>query len=449
MNLDESLKCIKISKAKFSEGDFEGAVKMAIKAQRMCETTETTEWLEKVKTCLNENNKKATETEDKKFNSQSEIETENKTKTQTQSKTKSDENLNVKSSTEGIRQRNINVSNNEKETNVNSSFSKEQIKEVKDFLSIKKDDYYAVLGVEKSSSQEELKKAYKKLALKFHPDKNQVPGAVDAFKTLSVAFSVLGDEEKRKNYDRYGSNVNNNISSSSNNFNGASFNGAEVSPEDLFNMFFQSAFQQQSNPFASFTNQGHGHGHGQHGQFFFSSNLNSFRTQHQQHQQRRHFRPESENEDLLRKFYQFAPLLIIFVLSLLSSWLFPASDEYSNYTSNSSIDHLVSLKPTSSNKYLRNTQFKRVPYYASRKFQKYFDKIDENENKKSSRLFRELEAYEQIIENNLYKELRKKCDIEEKELIKELKKAKDDDKKNEIKSKFKLNSCETFSKYFK
>ena len=76
MNLDESLKCIKISKDKFSQGDFEGAVKMAIKAQRMCETTETTEWLQKVKSYLNENNKKATENEDKKFHSQSDIDME-------------------------------------------------------------------------------------------------------------------------------------------------------------------------------------------------------------------------------------------------------------------------------------------------------------------------------------------------------------------------------------
>ncbi len=68
-------------------------------------------------------------------------------------------------------------------------------------------DYYKVLGVNKDASQDEIKKAYRKLALKYHPDKN--PGdkaAEDKFKEASEANEVLGDPEKRKKYDEVGAN---------------------------------------------------------------------------------------------------------------------------------------------------------------------------------------------------------------------------------------------------
>mmetsp|Transcript_24250 Transcript_24250/g.71218 ORF Transcript_24250/g.71218 Transcript_24250/m.71218 type:complete len:231 (-) Transcript_24250:251-943(-) len=66
-------------------------------------------------------------------------------------------------------------------------------------------DYYAILGVPRDASSADITKAYRKLALKLHPDKCSLEGGTDAFKAVSNAFSVLKDEEKRKHYDRFGS----------------------------------------------------------------------------------------------------------------------------------------------------------------------------------------------------------------------------------------------------
>jgi molecular chaperone DnaJ len=65
-------------------------------------------------------------------------------------------------------------------------------------------DYYKVLGVDKKASQEDIKKAYRKLARKYHPDTNKDAGAEERFKQISEAYDVLGDEDKRKRYDRGG-----------------------------------------------------------------------------------------------------------------------------------------------------------------------------------------------------------------------------------------------------
>src|SRR5947209_8592907 len=68
-----------------------------------------------------------------------------------------------------------------------------------------KRDYYEVLGVERSAPEDEIKRAYRKLAVKFHPDKNpDDPHAEERFKELGEAYDVLMDGDKRAAYDRFG-----------------------------------------------------------------------------------------------------------------------------------------------------------------------------------------------------------------------------------------------------
>ncbi len=72
-------------------------------------------------------------------------------------------------------------------------------------MATKKRDYYEVLGVGRSTSEEEIKRAYRKLAVKFHPDKNpDDPYAEEKFKELGEAYDVLMDADKRAAYDRFG-----------------------------------------------------------------------------------------------------------------------------------------------------------------------------------------------------------------------------------------------------
>jgi molecular chaperone DnaJ len=65
-------------------------------------------------------------------------------------------------------------------------------------------NYYETLGVSKDASQKNIKKAYRKMAMKLHPDVNKEKGAEDKFKELNEAFSVIGDESKRQKYDMFG-----------------------------------------------------------------------------------------------------------------------------------------------------------------------------------------------------------------------------------------------------
>ncbi|HEV2339742.1 MAG TPA: DnaJ C-terminal domain-containing protein [Patescibacteria group bacterium] len=65
-------------------------------------------------------------------------------------------------------------------------------------------DYYQILGVSKGAAADEIKRAYRKLALQYHPDRNKSPEAAEKFKEVTKAYEVLSDEQKRKTYDQFG-----------------------------------------------------------------------------------------------------------------------------------------------------------------------------------------------------------------------------------------------------
>ncbi len=71
-------------------------------------------------------------------------------------------------------------------------------------MTTSKRDYYEVLGVSRDASEEEIRKAFRKLALEYHPDRNKSDGAAEKFKEINEAYQVLSDPRKRADYDRYG-----------------------------------------------------------------------------------------------------------------------------------------------------------------------------------------------------------------------------------------------------
>lgn len=99
-------------------------------------------------------------------------------------------------------------------------------------------DYYEVLGVEKSCSVDEIRKAYRKLSLKVHPDKNKAPGSEEAFKKVSKAFKCLSEEDSRRDYDRIGFADDFELNQQQNNRPRRRHRGSEIDPDEIFRAFF-------------------------------------------------------------------------------------------------------------------------------------------------------------------------------------------------------------------
>lgn len=140
------------------------------------------------------------------------------------------------------------------EPKLNVDYTQEQLDVVKRLKKCK--DYYEVLGVTKEATDSEIKKAYKKLALQLHPDKNKAPGSVEAFKALGNAVATLTDAQKRKDYDLYGNQESTGGHHRPGYAGGAGHNHhyeysfgrgfeSDINPNDLFNMFFGGGFPPQ------------------------------------------------------------------------------------------------------------------------------------------------------------------------------------------------------------
>ncbi|MBI2869734.1 MAG: molecular chaperone DnaJ [Chloroflexi bacterium] len=95
-----------------------------------------------------------------------------------------------------------------------------------------KRDYYEVLGVPRNASEDDIRKAFRKLAFQFHPDRNHDAGSTDKFKEINEAYEVLSDANKRANYDTYGH-------TSAGGFDARGFEGFDISGfGDIFEAFF-------------------------------------------------------------------------------------------------------------------------------------------------------------------------------------------------------------------
>ena len=113
---------------------------------------------------------------------------------------------------------------------VSDSFTPDQLQEVRRLSKL--ESYYDILGVDKAANENDVKKAYRKLALKYHPDKSRVPGSEEAFKRISKAFQCLSDPVKRRQYDLSGRDADESI--------GSAHRSTQefMSGQDIFDAFF-------------------------------------------------------------------------------------------------------------------------------------------------------------------------------------------------------------------
>ncbi|CAB1460053.1 unnamed protein product [Pleuronectes platessa] len=249
-------------------------------------------------------------------------------------------------------------------------FTKDQVEGVHRIKRCK--DYYEVLGTSKEASEDELKKAYRKLALKFHPDKNHAPGATEAFKKIGNAYAVLSSPDKRRQYDVTGGEE----PSSPGHSHGAGFDfhrgfEADITPEDLFNMFFGGGFPSSSTQ--TFTN----------GRTTFSHQTDN-----------RQERTEERGDGGFSMFIQLMPIVVLILVSILSQMMV-SPQAYSLYS-----------RPSTGQTLKRQTENLRVDYYVSRDFKSEFKGSALHQIEKNVE-----EDYVANVRNNCWKERQTKTDL--------------------------------------
>ncbi|KPP61832.1 dnaJsubfamily C member 18-like, partial [Scleropages formosus] len=249
-------------------------------------------------------------------------------------------------------------------------------------------DFYEILGVSKNADEEDLKKAYRKLALRFHPDKNFAPGATEAFKAIGNAYAVLSNPEKRQQYDLYGEESM--AESSSHPGTRARHRRSyyqdfqsDISPEELFNIFFGGRFPTSN--IHVYTNSGATYAH-------------YYQPRPRHMNQRREEEEGVQNDNHTQNSYTaLLPLLPVLGLILISvvTQLMHTNPPYSLF-----------YKPTMGLVVSRETQNLGVPYYVSKGFQKEYDGALLWELEKSIE-----KEYIELLQSSCWKEKQQKSDL--------------------------------------
>ncbi|KAM7394375.1 hypothetical protein PAMP_021182 [Pampus punctatissimus] len=249
-------------------------------------------------------------------------------------------------------------------------YNKEQVEGVQRIKRCK--DYYEVLGVNKEANEDELKKAYRKLALKFHPDKNHAPGATEAFKKIGNAYAVLSNPDKRRQYDLTGGEE----PSSPGHTHGGGFDfhrgfEADITPEDLFNMFFGGGFPSSSTH--TFTNG---------------------RASYSHQADYRQERTEERGDGGFSMFIQLMPIVVLILVSILSQMMVSPPP----YSLNS--------RPSMGQTIKRQTENLRVDFYVTRDFKSEYKGSALQQIEKNVE-----EDYVSNVRNNCWKERQTKTDL--------------------------------------
>ncbi|VDC03478.1 unnamed protein product [Peniophora sp. CBMAI 1063] len=235
-NKDEASRALNIAQRKRSEGDVSGALKFARKSNALFATPAAASLIAKLESDQSSSSSSASTASGSTFTSSGTSGTAFSSATETHP------------SSSGATHRH--AKEKQKEEPAKREYTQENVAVVKRVRACRVTQYYEILGLERDCQENDIKKAYKKLALALHPDKNGAPGADEAFKMVSKAFQVLSDGDKRAIYNRSGDDPDSRgggMSSARSSAGSAFSNGSfargggfegEISPEDLFNMFF-------------------------------------------------------------------------------------------------------------------------------------------------------------------------------------------------------------------
>lgn len=217
-------------------------------------------------------------------------------------------------------------------------------------------DYYELLEIPKSSKEDDVKKAYKKLALKLHPDKNRAPGAEEAFKKLSKVVQCLTDEEKRHIYDQYGDEdrVPQQHRGHQQDF---------MTPEDLFAAFF-----------GGHVNHGHGH-----------------------RQQQHHHQQGGEQQFGGAHIMQMLPVILLVMITLVGNFASPSNQSRFSFTT------------THQYKNERTSAALDVTYFVTDDFGEHYAEGTQR-----------LAEFEREVEKYYVRNLHSECDIQEKTMHKKI-----------------------------